>query len=86
VSLESDDIVRDYKVIRAELKEYNQDLAEKPEIVILTKTDMVDEKGLAAAKKKITKFNKDILEATVLDDNSVKELKDNLVKRLRKLK
>ncbi len=83
VSLESEDVVRDYKVIRKELKDYSPELAEKKEAVILTKTDMVDEKALKSAIKKITKLNPDILTVTILDDKSVKELKDNLIKILR---
>jgi GTP-binding protein len=83
VSLESADLVHDYKVIRTELKDYSPELALKKEVVILTKTDTVDEKGLKAIMKKITKLNPDILTVTILDDKSVKELKDNLIKILR---
>jgi G3E family GTPase len=52
-------------------------------VVILTKTDMIDEKKLNAAIKKISKLNKNILTVTILDDKSTKELKDNLIKILR---
>ena len=45
---------------------------------------MVDEKTLEKAEKKISKLNKNILSATVLDDKSIKLLKDNLIKILRK--
>jgi len=85
LSLESDDLVRDYKVIRQELKDYSEELAKKEEILILTKTDMIDEKNLKAAVKKMSKLNKNILTVTVLDDASVKDLKDNLIKALRDL-
>ena len=83
VSLESEDIVHDYKTIRKELKDYSVELANKKEVVILTKTDMVDEKTLKGVIKKITKLNPDILTVTILDDKSTKELKDNLIKILR---
>jgi len=83
ISLENEDIVRDYKIIRKELKDYSAELANKKEVVILTKTDMVDEKALKSTIKKITKLNPNILTVTILDDKSVKELKDNLIKILR---
>jgi GTP-binding protein len=86
VSLESDDIVHDYKIIRQELKDYSAELAAKKEIVILTKTDVVTEKELASAIKKISKLNPDILTVTILDDKSTKDLKDSLIKILRKEK
>lgn len=100
LSLENEDVVSAYKVIRKELEDYSPELAEKQEVVILTKTDMVEDadlRGLHADKrgkkskkiideaiKKISKFNKNILSVTVLDDKSVKQLKDDLIKILRK--
>jgi GTP-binding protein len=86
ISLENEDVVKAYKVIRNELKAYSEELADKKEIIIITKTDLVDEKTLDKAVKKLSKLNKDILFVTVLDDNSVKKLKDNLIKMLRKIK
>lgn len=84
ISLENEDVVKAYKVIRKELEDYSPELAEKDEVVILTKTDMISEKDLEKAEKKISKLNKNVLSATVLDDKSIKHLKDNLVKILRK--
>ncbi|MBU6370947.1 MAG: Obg family GTPase CgtA [Patescibacteria group bacterium] len=84
ISLENEDVAKAYKVIRAELAAYSDDLAEKKEVVILTKTDETDTKKIEKAKKKIEKFNKNILTVSILDDASVKKLKDNLIKVLRK--
>ena len=86
LSLENEDLVKAYKIIRNELKVYSEELAEKEEILILTKTDLVDDKTLDKAVKKMSKLNKNIFTVTVLDDNSVKKLKDNLIKVLRKIK
>ena len=86
LSLENEDLVKAYKVIRNELKEYSPELAEKKEVVIITKTDLVDKKTLESAVKKVSKLNPEILTVTVLDDDSVKKLKDGLVKILRKVK
>jgi GTP-binding protein len=86
LSLENDDLVKTYKVIRNELKDYSPELADKKEVVILTKTDLVEDKKVASAIKKISKLNSEILTATILDDKSMKALKDNLIKILRKQK
>ena len=83
LSLEDEALIKNYKVIRKELKDYSEELAEKKEIVILTKTDLVDKKQLSAAKKKIEKLNKNILTVTVYDNDSIKELGDKLIKILR---
>jgi len=84
ISLENEDVVEAYKTIRAELKRYGQGLDKKEETIVLTKTDVTDEKTTKAIAKKLAKFNKDILTVSVLDDASVKEISDEIVKRLRK--
>jgi len=86
LSLENEDLVKAYKVIRNELKEYSEELAEKKEILILTKTDLIDEKSLEKAVKKMSKLNPNILTVTVLDDKSIKNLKDSLIKIFRAIK
>lgn len=83
ISLESTRLITNYKTIRAELKSYSPELAEKKEFIILTKTDMVDDRSLRSAIKKLSKFNKNILTVTVLDDQTIKNLKDELIKILR---
>jgi GTP-binding protein len=43
---ESLDIVERYQNIRAELEKYDPELAQKPEVIVLTKLDLVDEEEL----------------------------------------
>src|SRR3989344_5648996 len=85
VSLENEDVLKAYDSIRAELKEFDSTLAEKREIVVLTKTDAVSADALKKAKASIKKRNKDILTVPILDDAAVKSLSDDLVKILRSL-
>ncbi len=83
ISLESTKIVTDYKTIRKELKAYSEDLANKEEIIILTKTDVLTPKEVEAVKNKIAKYNPNILTVSILDDASLKNLRDSLIKILR---
>ena len=83
LSLESTKLVTDYKVIRKELKAYSKELAEKEEVIILTKTDVLTPKEIESAKKKLAKLNPNILTVSILDDASLKNLKDSLIKILR---
>jgi GTP-binding protein len=85
ISLENEDIALAYQTIRKELEAYSEDLAKKQEIIVLTKTDLVDEKTLKAKIKEAKKLNKNILSVSILDKAQVKELKDGLVKTLRSL-
>jgi GTPase len=83
LSLESTKPVADYKIIRKELEDYSKELAAKPEVLILTKTDEVDPKIVESTKKKLAKYCDTIFTVSVLDDQSVKDLTDNLTKILR---
>ncbi|MBI2109782.1 GTPase ObgE, partial [Candidatus Woesearchaeota archaeon] len=53
ISSESDDPARDYKIIRGELKKFNPELLNKKEIIILTKSDLLEKKLKKIGKQKI---------------------------------
>lgn len=84
VSFESEDMMQTYKNIRKELENYDKELAAKDEIIILTKTDMSDEKTIAKTVKSFEKLDKTVLTMSAFDDESVKRVGDELVKILRK--
>ncbi len=72
------DPLESYKTIRNELGAYNPELLNLPEIIILTKKDIytADKKVLT----KLKKLNKDILTVSIIDDESIKELRSKLTK------
>ncbi|MFA6397374.1 MAG: GTPase ObgE [Candidatus Paceibacterota bacterium] len=92
ISFEKEDMVAIYKQIRKELEKYGEDLVEKEEIILLTKTDLVDEKTIKANIKKFSalggsasggeKSKKKVFTITLYDDNSIKQFSDSLVKIL----
>lgn len=55
IDASSEDVVAAYKIVRTELKNYSALLAEKKELVVLNKTDLLDE---AELKSKITKLKR----------------------------
>lgn len=85
VSLENEKPMEVYKEIRNELGLYDKLLLEKDEVIILTKTDVIeDPKKIEKVKKEFLKLKKPIFVISLYDDKSVKELMDGLVKLLRK--
>ncbi len=77
VAADSDDVIADYKVVRAELKAYSKELADKQEYVFLSKSDSVSEEELKAKlalfkKKKITPIPISLLDTDSL--NHVKKI------------
>lgn len=81
-----DEMMDSYKKIRKELEKYGKGLAEKEEIIILSKIDVVDPKFVEKKKKEFLKLKKEVLVLSLFDDNSIKTLSDDLVKILRKIK
>ncbi len=84
ISLENTALVGTYKTVRKELEKYGNGLDEKKEIIILSKTDVVDVKKIKAARLALKKYNKDILEVSILDDASLKKLSDQITVLLQK--
>ena len=83
ISSENEDIVNAYEVIRKELADYGEGLTDKKEIVVISKSDMVDENTL---KQKVQDLEKKlaqkVLVISLYDDNSVKSLADQIVKEM----
>lgn len=80
ISLERDDVYEAYNTIRGEL----ESLSDKEEIIILTKTDIVDE---TVVQEKVSimseKTKNHVFSVSILDQESIKRLHDNLIKILR---
>ena len=75
LSSESSDSVKDYKTVLTELKNYNKELVKKPEILLITKSDLGDAKTLEALKKRLTKYSPKILAVSIHDWDSIEKLK-----------
>lgn len=82
ISLENEDVASIYESIRKELTKYGNGLDEKKEVIILTKTDMVGSDKVKEARKALSKYEKDILEVSVLDDEAVKKISDDITAML----
>ncbi|HYC34230.1 MAG TPA: GTPase ObgE [Candidatus Paceibacterota bacterium] len=83
VSCENEDVAATYKTVREELEKFDPELARKKEVIILSKTDMVESGGIEKRVKTLSKFSDTVIPLTLLDDESVKNCKDTLVKILR---
>ncbi len=87
VSAENEDVKVAYKTIRKELDAYEHELTQKPEIVILTKTDTVDAAEVQKKLKALKTLNKnsggiDVISVSVHDLESIKKLSDTIINKL----
>jgi len=86
VSLESEDPLADYRVVRTELESFESGvLAGKKEMVVLTKSDTATAAEAASVAKLFLHEGIAVTTVTVLDDAAVKELSDRIISTLRVL-
>jgi len=79
LDLLSTDLKADYQTIRKELEVYNLSLLDKKELLVLTKTDMVDEKILKKNIKITEKLNNEYIAVSIYDDQSLEMLKAKIL-------
>lgn len=74
ISSESDHIEADYQTVRKELEKFNPSLLQKPEIILLTKSDNLDEVGLETGLKITQKLGK-VIAVSIYDSGSLGKLR-----------
>jgi len=82
VSVESENVLKDYKTIRKELGSFNEELLGKPEIILLTKSDLKNKAQTAALVKKLKTVNKEVYPVSIHDWDSMEKTKE-LIKNLK---
>lgn len=86
ISLENNNPVEAYKTVRKEIDQYDHTLSLKKEIVVLTKTDLVDD--LAYIKKVVERMKKNtetVFAVSLYDDETVKIFKDMLLEKVKEV-
>jgi len=81
VSVENEDPAEAYKIVRKELEHYNVDILKKPEIVLITKSDLVSEKELKEKIEVLKKLSGTIFSASILDDKSIASFGEYLTQK-----
>jgi GTP-binding protein len=83
VSLENENPLAVYETVRKELAAYDDVLAKKQEIIILTKTDQVTPERVKEVLKEMSKKSKHVFTISILDDKVMKAFQDDLLKLLK---
>jgi len=86
ISLENDDPVKAYKTVRKELDQYNPELSQKKEMVVLTKTDIIDDPSyIKKAVEKMKKNTETVFTLSLYDDETIKTFRDALLKTVKEV-
>lgn len=84
VSAEQEDVISAYRNIRTELDSFGEHLADKPEIIVLSKSDMVTpEEGEKLANELRAATGKEVVTVSIIDDQALKNFSDTLAQHLR---
>lgn len=85
VSLENENPLETYNLVRAELSKFDTALLAKDEWIVLTKTDLVTKEKCAEVQKLFTKAkHTNVFLVSAEAGEGIKELGDSLVKHIRK--
>ena len=80
IDITEDDLFISYNQVSKELSKYSKDLVKKKEIVVLNKTDLIDEEEKKEKIKKLkNKLKKNIFLMSTMDKKSVSDIKSKLV-------
>ncbi|MEN9881292.1 MAG: GTPase ObgE, GTP-binding protein [Candidatus Parcubacteria bacterium] len=84
VSVENEDVAKEYTTIRQELGKYDKELLTHDEILVLSKTDVVETTDCAKKKKELEAVSgKEVLTLSLYEDASVKVFGDFLMRHLK---
>ncbi len=72
ISGEESDPVNQYEIVRKELLLYNKDIANKSEVIVLSKVDLLSPDELEEKIKLLRKLKKEIFPVSVIDENLLK--------------
>lgn len=79
VGLDNQEPLASYTTVRDELAAYDQSLATKPELIILTKADVVTKSDAAKVADMFVGMGKAVVVVSIIDDVSIKVLRDSVI-------
>lgn len=79
IAADSLDPVKDYHAITTELEKFDPQLTQKPQVILLTKTDLVDNKILQKHLKVLKKFKHPLIPVSIYDLESLTKLKEYFI-------
>ena len=81
IDITDEDLKKSYSQVRKELKNYSKDMLNKEEIVVLNKTDLLEDKEVKKIKNDFLKKHKvNLITLSTFDKKSISKIKSKLIK------
>lgn len=78
ISAEEPSPLQAYQIVRKELELYNRDIIKKPEIILLTKVDLITDEEKTEKLMQLEPLGESVYAISIIDDKLIKEFKDFL--------
>ena len=80
IDITNDDIKKSYNQVKKELKSYSSKLAKKRELIVLNKTDLIDDKEMKKIEKNLKKITKsEIITISTIKKKYISKIKAKLI-------
>ena len=81
IDITEEDLKKSYSQVRKELKNYSKDMLKKDELVVLNKTDLLEDKEVKKIKNDFLKKHKvNLITHSTFDKKSISNIKSKLIK------
>ena len=81
IDITEEDLKKSYTQVRKELKNYSKDMLKKDELVVLNKTDLLDDKEVKKIKNDfLRKYKVNLITLSTFDKKSISKIKSKLIK------
>jgi len=81
IDITEEDLKKSYTQVRKELKNYSKDMLKKNELVVLNKTDLLEDKEVKKIKNNFLKKHKvNLITLSTFDKKSISRIKSKLIK------
>ena len=81
IDITEEDLKKSYSQVRKELKNYSKDMLKKDELVVLNKTDLLEDKEVKKIKSDFLKKHKvNLITLSTFDKKSISKIKSKLIK------
>ena len=81
IDITEEDLKKSYTQVRKELKNYSKDMLKKNELVVLNKTDLLDDKEVKKIKNDFLRKHKvNLITLSTFDKKSISKIKSKLIK------
>ena len=80
IDITNEDLKKSYRQIKDELKNYSSKLTKKKELIVLNKTDLINNEEVKMIKKDFSKITKsEVIVLSTLEKKSVSKIKAKLL-------